>query len=140
MSTNNEGITLTIKAKDVSDLREKLILQLSELGVKIADGEIAEKPKVDFPDKIREIYPNCYDNYHSAAMLTVLHERHRGIDNRIPSRDLAKEMKERFPELFHHVPLKRISWGNIFPGNQLEERRLLHIERDKDKRRFYWVE
>ena len=140
MSTNDEGITLTIKAKNVADLRDKLVLQLSELGVRIMDGEGIEKLEVGFPDEIKETYPKYKRNYHSAAMLTVLRERHIGRENRISSRDLAEEMKERFPELFHRVSLRRISWGNIFPGSQLEEQRLLRIERDTNKKRFYWVE
>lgn len=137
-SQNSEGITLTIKAKDIAELKEKLKSQLAELGVEIEEEE--EVNEVEFPDEIKEIYPDYEDNYHSAAMLTVLHENHRGRANRVSSWDLAEEMKERFPELFYRVTQGKISWGNIFPGSQLEEQELLHIERDRRGTRFYWVD
>lgn len=140
MSENNEGVTLTIKAKDIAELKEKLISQLAEFGVEIPEEETEEEIEVDFPDEIKEIYPDYEYNHHSAAMLTVLRENHRGRTNRVSSWDLGKEMKERFPELFYRVSLKRISWGNIFPGNQLEKQGLLHIERDQDRKRLYWVD
>ena len=140
MSDSSEGITLTIKAKDISELKEKLISQLAELGVEIGEEETEEEVEIDFPDEIKEIYPDYEYNYHSAIMLAVLHENHKGKTNKVSSWDLAKEMKEKFPEFFYRVPLKKISWGNIWPGGQLQERELLHIERDQDGKRFYWVE
>ena len=141
MSVEEEGITLTIKARDLSELREKLMAHLAELGVKVSEeAEEPEEVEIDFPEEIKRIYPDYEYNYHSAAMLTVLHEKHKGKEKMVSSRDLAKEMKERFPEYFRRVPIKKISWGNIFAGTQLEERGLIHIERDKDRRRFYWVE
>ena len=73
-------------------------------------------------------------------MLMVLSEKHRGRNNRVSSWELAEEMKERFQELFRRRSIKKISWGNIFAGTQLERRGLIHIDRDEEGRRTYWVD
>ena len=138
MTENNEGVTLTIKARDLAELKEKLITQLTELGVEIPTKETKEEVETDFPAEIKEIYPDYEYNYHSAAMLTVLHENHKGRNRKVSSWELAKEMKGRFPEFFSRDAVKRISWGNIFPGSQLEKQGLLHIE--MEDKRYYWVE
>jgi len=140
ISEENEGITLIIKAKDLAELKEKLISQVTEFGIEIPEEETEEEVEIDFPDEIKEIYPDYEYNQHSAAMLTVLREEHRGRTNRVSSWDLANEMKERFPEYFYRVPPRKISWGNIFAANQLEERGLIHIDRDEKGRRLYSVD
>lgn len=142
MSEKNEGITLTIRAKDFSELKQKLIQHLREIGVEVVESEEGEVEweEVEFPDEIKRIYPDYEYNFHSAAMLTVLYENHRGRANRVSSWELAKEMKERFPELFVRKSIRKISWGNIFAGTQLEKLGLIHIERDENNRRTYWMD
>lgn len=95
-----------------------------------------------FPDFIKKFYPNYKDNYHSAAMLTVLHDKHKGKANAVESLDLAKEMKARFPTLFREVPEGKISFGNIFAGTYLKKKGLIQIEIRTEKGweyRLYWV-
>ena len=141
MSEVSEGITLTIKAKDMRELRQKLAAQLTELGVKIPEEEgEAEEVEIEVPDEIKRIYPDWDSNYHSAAMLTVLYERHRGRTNRVSSWNLAEEMKENFPDYFYGIARRSVSWGNIFAANVLEDRGLIHIDRDSEGKRFYWVD
>jgi hypothetical protein len=140
MSEQTEGVILTIRARNLSDLKQKLISHLAELGVTIEEEEAEREVEVEFPDEIKRIYPDYEDNPHSAAMLTVLYENHRGRANQVSSWELAEEMKERFPELFRRKSIKKISWGNIFAGTRLEKSGLIHIERDEEDRRTYWVD
>lgn len=138
METTNEEITVTVRAKTMPELRKKLLAILGEIETDADEFE-------DFPDHIKEIYPDYKRHTHSAAILTVLYEKHRGEENAVDSLTLASEMIDRFPRLFRGKTPGKVSFGNIFSGTHLEKRGLVEIgyEEYKDsdeKYRVYWVE
>jgi len=135
MEKNGE-IVVTVRAKNTQELREKLLAILGET-------ETATNGEEDFPDDIKQLYPDHSRHKHSAAMLTVLHEKHKGEQNAVDSITLADEMMDRFPKLFKGKTQGKVSFGNIFSGTFLERRGLLHIgykkyDDSEDEYRIYW--
>jgi hypothetical protein len=101
-----------------------------------------QQQEVDFPEHIKEIYPDYEDHPHSAAILAVLHANHKGKANAVESLDLAKEMMEMFPSLFIGKTEGQVSFGNIFAGTFLKKKGLINIEvRQSEgfRYRVYWV-
>lgn len=139
MQSMDGEITVTVKANSIPELVEKLQKILGEYKA----SQVAKKDEIDFPDSTKAIYPNYEDSPSSAAMLTVLHEKHKGKSNAVDSSDLAQEMKDRFPKLFLGETLGKVSAGNVFRGNFLKEKGLINIEVRQEKGydyRLYWVD
>ena len=137
MEIQNGEIVVTVRAKNMPELREKLLAILGEVGNE-TNGEA-------FPEEIKKIYPDYKRHKHSAAMLTILHEKHKGKKNAVDSWTLAEEMMDKFPRLFKGKTQGKVSFGNIFSGTFLEKRKLLKIDYEKyedseGNYRIYWVE
>ena len=135
----DEQITVTIKARTMPELREKLLAILGET------SKETEGMEWDFPEHIKKIYPQYRRRKHSAAMLTVLHDKHKGEENSVDSLTMANEMIDRFPRLFRGKTPGKVSFGNIFSGTVLKKRGLIKIgyeeyEDGDDTYRVYWVE
>ncbi len=139
MEISNDEIIVTVRAKNIAELREKLLKILGETELEENNSE------EDFPEEIKELYPTYKRHQHSAAMLTVLHEKHKGEKNAVDSYDLADEMMDRFPRMFKGKTTGKVSKGNIFSATYLEKKGLLKIGYEKyedidDEYRVYWVE
>lgn len=138
MDIEKGEIVVTVRAKNMPELRQKLLAILGEV-------EYETKEQEDFPEQIKKIYPEYKRHEHSAAMLTILHEKHEGKKNAVDSKTLAGEMMEKFPRLFIGKTQGKVSRGNIFSGTFLEKQGLLKIgyekyEDSEDEYRTYWVE
>ena len=138
MEETNGELTVTVKAKNMPELREKLLAILGET-------EYIDTSEEDFPENIKEIYPDYQRHTHSAAILTILHEKHKGKKNAVDSLTLANEMIDKFPRLFKGKTVGKVSFGNIFSGTFLKKKGLIKIgyekyEDSEDKYRIYWVE
>jgi len=139
MEAENGEIIVTVKASNIPELVDKL---QKILGQYKAMQPIQQK-QVDFPEHIKQIYPDYEDHPHSAAMLAVLHAKHKGKTNAVESLDLAKEMMAMFPSLFIGKTEGKVSFGNIFAGTYLQKRGLIRIEvrrREDWEYRIYWVD
>jgi hypothetical protein len=139
METGSEEIMVTIRAKNVPELIDKLKQVLGQYTAL----QSVQQPKVDFPEHIKQIYPEYEEHLHSAAMLTVLYTKHKGKANAVESLQLAKEMMEMFPNLFIGKTAGQVSFGNIFAGTYLKKKGLINIEKRKEDRwvyRVYWVD
>jgi len=139
MEETNGELTVTIKAKNMPELRKKLLAMLGETE---SDTDVS---KEDFPDNIKRIFPDYEYRAHGAAILTVLHEKHQGKQNAVDSLKLAEEMLDRFPRLFKGKTVGQISAGNVFSGNGLKKRRLIQIDYEQytdseNEYRVYWVQ
>lgn len=143
MEIKDGEIVVTVRARSMPELREKL---LAILGETEKTKEIVEEGATeDFPSAIKELYPDYIRHPHSAAMLTLLHEMHKGEEKAVTSWILADEMMTRFPRLFKGKTRGQVSFGNIFPGNFLQKKRLINIGYTKapdggNNFRLYWVE
>jgi len=138
MEETNGELTVTVRAKNIPELRTKLLKILGEM-------EDSNHTSEDFPENIKKIYPEYESNPHSAAILTVLREKHVGKANAIFSWELSEEMIDQFPRLFKGKTQGQVSRGNILPANHLEKAGLLKIGHQKyqntaDEYRVYWVE
>jgi hypothetical protein len=138
MEENNGDLVITVRAKNMPELRKKLLAILGET------EQEATVPEEDFPDSIKSIFPAYEERVHGAAMLAVLHEKHKGKENAVDSPTLAKEMIARFPRLFKGKTFGEVSRGNVFSGNGLKKKNLIKIdlkyEDSEDEYRMYWVE
>jgi len=139
MEETNGELIVTVKARSMPELRKKL---LAILGETESDTSVFEE---DFPEYIMKIYPDYKRHNHSAAILTILHEKHKGEENAVDSLTLANEMMDRFPRLFKGKTAGKVSFGNIFSGTYLEKKGLIKIgyekyEDSEDEYRKYWVE
>jgi hypothetical protein len=139
MEETNGELTVTIRAKNMPELRKKLLAMLGETE---SDTNVTEE---DFPDDIKSIFPDYEYRTHGAAMLTVLHEKHQGKQNAVDSLKLAEEMVDRFPRLFKGKTVGKVSAGNVFSGNGLKKRKLIQVdyakyEDSEDEYRMYWVQ
>jgi hypothetical protein len=138
---NSDGeITVTVRANSIPELIEKL---QKVLGQYKGSQNQSIQEAVDFPDDIKQLYPDYDEHPHSAAILSVLHANHKGKANAVESLELAKEMKTAFPSLFAGKDEGQVSFGNIFAGTYLQKRGLIHIEiREEEgwKYRVYWVD
>jgi hypothetical protein len=137
MEIKNGEIVVTVRAKNMPELRGKLLEILGE-------AEENSNGEEEFPENIKKIYPDYKRHKHSAAMLTILAEKHKGKTNAVDSWDLANEMMDRFPRLFKGKTQGKVSNGNIFSGTFLEKRGLLKIgykkyEDSENEYRIYWV-
>lgn len=140
MEETGGEITVTVKANSIAELVDKL---QKILGQYKATVQVAKQEEVDFPEHIKQIYPDYEDHSHSAAMLSVLHAKHKGKANAVESIDLAREMMQMFPSLFIGKTEGQVSAGNIFSGTFLKKRRLVNIEiceREGWEYRIYWVD
>jgi hypothetical protein len=138
MEESNGELVVTVRAKNMPELRKKLLAILGETEPETTASE------EDFPDSIKSIFPGYKERIHGAAMLTVLHEKHKGKENAVDSSTLAKEMIDRFPRLFKGKTFGEVSAGNVFSGNGLKKNNLIQIELSKDEDsedeyRMYWV-
>ena len=143
MEAQNGEISVTVKAKSIPELVDKLKKVLGQYEVTQPIQQVEPPEQVDFPDDIKKIYPDYMDHQHSAAMLSVLREKHRGKANAVESLDLAKEMMQMFPRLFLGKTEGEVSAANVFSGNFLKKRGLINIEVRSDKGwdyRVYWVD
>ncbi len=140
MENENGEIVVTVKAKSISDLVDKLQKILGQY----KSLQPVESQLVDFPENIKKIYPDYRDHPHSAAMLAVLHANHKGKANAVRSRHMAKEMIEMFPSLFIGRTAGKVSFGNIFAGTYLQKNDLIHVEIREEEEgleyRVYWVD
>lgn len=138
MEEQSDEIVVTIRAKNIPELKRKLREMLGE-----------EEPETtvqseDFPDDIKRRYPDYQGREHSAAMLTVLYEKHKGRPNAVNSHDLAQEMLARFPRLFSGKTVGTVSRGNVPSGYALAKDDLIKMELVHDQNedydyRVYWV-
>ena len=139
MEAGNGEIVVTVKASSIPELVDKLQKVLGQY----KSMQPVKQEEIDFPENIKQIYPDYEDHPHSAAMLTVLHEKHKGKANAVESLDLAKEMMAMFPSLFIGKTEGQVSLGNIFAGTYLKKRGLVNIEkqdREDWEYRIYWVD
>jgi hypothetical protein len=133
-------ITVTIRANSITELIEKLQKVLGQY--KTSQITVSQEA-ADFPESIKQIYPDYAEHPHSAAMLAVLHANHTGKAHAVESLDLAKEMMSAFPNLFIGKTEGQVSFGNIFAGTYLQKRGLINIEireREDWEFRVYWVD
>ncbi len=138
MEQSDGELVVTVRAKNMPELRKKL---LAILGETESGANVLEE---DFPDSIKSIFPDYEERTHGVAMLTVLHEKHKGKENAVDSPTLAKEMIDRFPHLFKGKTFGEVSKGNVFSGNGLLKKNLIQIDYQKyedseDEYRMYWV-
>jgi hypothetical protein len=139
MEAGSEEIVVTIRAKNVPELIDKLQRVLGQY----KSTQLIQQPKADFPAHIKQIYPEYEEHPHSAAMLTVLYAKHKGKANAVESLQLAKEMMEMFPNLFIGKKAGQVSFGNIFAGTYLKKKGLINIEKRREDGwvyRVYWVD
>jgi len=139
MESSNGEITVTVKARSIPELVERLQKVLGEYKA----TQTTKQESADFPESIKKIYPDYEEHPHSAAILAVLHAKHKGKANAVESLDLAKEMMDMFPSLFIGKTEGQVSFGNIFAGTYLKKRGLINIEiqkREDWKYRVYWVD
>jgi len=140
MQSIDGEITVTIRANSIPELIEKLQKVLGQYKT----SQITISPEAaDFPDSIKQIYPDYAEHPHSAAMLTALHANHKGKAHAVESMDLTKEMMYALPNLFIGKTEGQVSCGNIFAGTYLKKRGLINIEiRETDgwEYRVYWVD
>ena len=133
MEESNGELAVTVRAKNMPELRKKLLAILGE-------GEQQETAiDQDFPESIKNIFPGYAERAHGAAMLTVLREKHVEKENAVDSPTLAKEMIEKFPRLFAGKTFGEVSAGNVFSGNGLRKKNLIQIDLTEDESRMYWV-
>jgi hypothetical protein len=138
------GIVVTVKAKNVPELIEKLKKVLGEYkGVQPAQQQ--SEIKQEFPEEITRLYPDFdfENNQHSAAMLTVLYEKYQGKDKAVCSEDLALEMLHRFPTLFAGRTKGEVSRGNAFAGQKLAKKNIIKTATEIEKGtpyKIYWIE
>jgi|SRR3990170_1920732 len=143
MEVDNGELVVTVRAKSMPDLRRKLLAILGEEETKPEPESDTTESAADFPDAIKSILPDYADRTHGAAMLTVLHEKHKGKENSVDSSKLAEEMVDRFPRLFRGYTVGKVSSGNVFAGNGLKSKNLIQFENHEDsddQYRLYWVE
>lgn len=142
METENGEISVTVKASSIPEIVAKLQKILGHYSAMQTVHQPAPQKVVDFPDSIKQMYPDYEDHPHSAAMLAALHANHKGKTNAVESLDLAKEMMQMFPSLLIGKTAGEVSAGNVFSGNFLKKRGLISIEVRNDKGweyRVYWV-
>lgn len=142
MEVENNEIVVTVKAKNIPELIAKLNKVLGEYkGVQLAQQQ--SEIKQEFSEEIKKLYPDHEDNQHSAAMLTVLYEKHHGKANAAWSEQLAEEMMKRFPTLFDGRNKGDVSRGNAFSGTKLVKKGLIKTGTETEDGydyRTYWVE
>jgi hypothetical protein len=142
METGNGEISVTVKANSIPELVGKLQKILGQYKAMQPIQGLAQGQEIDFPQHIKELYPDYGYNSHSAAMLTALYANHKGKANAVTSSDLAKEMKQIFPNLFAGKTEGEISAGNVLPGNVLLKKGLIKKEVRKEGKweyRVYWI-
>jgi hypothetical protein len=138
MEESNGELTVTVKAKNMPELRKKL---LAILGEAEPDASALED---SFPDEIKRIFPDYEDHPHAAAMLAVLIAKHKGRANAVDSSTLAQEMVDAFPRVFKGKTVEKVSSGNVFSGTALKNRKLAQIdlkvsENSAYEYRVYWA-
>lgn len=138
MEETNGELVVTVRAKNMPELKKKLLAIIGE-----GEEEVSASEE-DFPDAIKQIFPDYARRTHGAAMLTVLHEKHKGKANAVDSYKLAEEMVDRFPRLFKGKTIGKVSAGNVFSGNGLLKKKLIEKDMEKyedsdDLYRVYWV-
>lgn len=139
-NSDNE-ITAVIRAKSIQELITKLQEILGSYN-EIQPTKQKEIKQV-FSQEIMTLYPDYENKQHSAAILTILYERHVGKANATWSEELAKEMKMRFPSLFEGKSIGEISKGNAISGTKLSEQGLIKTfteTENGEKYRMYYVE
>jgi hypothetical protein len=137
---------LVIKWRSLNELKEKLRAVLGELESNTGSKTSAQSPPLQsyseaIPDEIRKLGLNTF----SSAMLSTLRETHVGRPNAIDAKNLAKEMKQRYPLLLAKKALGEIAHGTIFPGQKMFESGLIRMDKLADAEsghlhRLYWSE
>ena len=138
---------LVIKWRSLNELRDKLRAMLGELESNLGAKYSAHSPPLQnytetIPDEVRKLGLNTF----SAAMLSTLRETHVGRSNATNAKNLAKEMKHRFPLLLSKRDLGEIAHGTIFPGQRMAQSGLIRMEKVQDPQdpghysRVYWSE
>jgi len=143
MEAENGEISVTIKAKSIPELVEKLQNMLGQYKGLQPAQQAEPQHEVDFPEDIKKVYPDYKNHQHSAAMLAAIYEKHKEKSNAVESFELAKEMLQMFPSLFIGKTEGAVSAANVFSGNFLKKRGLIKIEVRKDKGwdyRVYWAD
>jgi hypothetical protein len=143
METENEDISVTIKAKSIPELVEKLQKILGQYkGVQPSQKPEPQR-EVVFSEDIKKIYPDYKEHPQNAAMLAAIQEKHKGKNNAVESLELAKEMMQMFPSLFIGKTEGAVSASNVVSGNFLKKRKLINIEVKTDDGwdyRVYWAD
>ena len=143
METENEDISVTIKAKSIPELVEKLQKILGQYKGVQPSHKPEPQREVVFSEDIKKMYPDYKEHPQSAAMLAAIHEKHKGKNNAVESLELAQEMMQMFPSLFIGKTEVAVSASNVFSGNFLKKRKLINIEVKTDDGwdyRVYWAD
>src|SRR5712692_245351 len=137
---------LIIKWRSLNELKEKLRAILGELESNLSQKVSTYSPPLQtyseaIPEEVRKLGLKTF----SAAMLSVLRETHAGRPNAINAKNLAKEMKQRYPLLLAKKDLGEIAHGTIFPGQKMFESGLIKMDKLADAEsghlhRLYWSE